>query len=114
MMRIESRLNHDTSASRQPHLIRSAVRCMAGHSVSARGDVIVLYNTSRPQRLVELSNETHIASRTLAESSQSSQQVLIELVSSRRWPFRNQQFSFLFASVVLHSHSSSFAPRQTA
>jgi hypothetical protein len=42
----------------------------AGHSLSVMGDVIVLFNTSRPQRLVELSNEAHIASRTLAESSQ--------------------------------------------
>jgi hypothetical protein len=33
------------------------------------GDVILLFNTSRPQRLIELSNGTHMASRTLAEIS---------------------------------------------
>src|ERR1035437_1915568 len=33
------------------------------------GDVILLFNTNRPQRVIELSNETHMASRTLAESS---------------------------------------------
>jgi hypothetical protein len=33
------------------------------------GDVILLFNTSRPQRLIELSNGTQMASRTLAEIS---------------------------------------------
>jgi hypothetical protein len=32
-------------------------------------DVILPFNTGRLQRLIELSNETHMASRTLAESS---------------------------------------------
>ena len=37
------------------------------------GDVLLLFNTSRPQRLIELSNGTQMASRTLAEISQNIQ-----------------------------------------
>jgi len=36
-------------------------------------DVILPFNTGRLQRLIELSNETHMASRTLAESSRFSE-----------------------------------------
>jgi hypothetical protein len=33
------------------------------------GVVLLLFNISRPRRLIELSNVTHRASRTLAENS---------------------------------------------
>jgi len=33
------------------------------------GDALLLFNISRPQRLIELSNETQMPSRTLAENS---------------------------------------------
>ena len=35
--------------------------------------MLLLFNISRPQRLIELSNVTQIVSRTLAENSQSSE-----------------------------------------
>ena len=40
------------------------------------GDALLLFNISRPQRLTELSNVTQMASRTLAENSQSADIVL--------------------------------------
>uniref|UniRef100_E6QLL7 Uncharacterized protein n=1 Tax=mine drainage metagenome TaxID=410659 RepID=E6QLL7_9ZZZZ len=44
--------------------------CTIGSGIS---DVPLLFNISRPQRLIELSNLTHKASRTLAENSQINQ-----------------------------------------